>query len=269
MVFEGDGSKTVFNDDAVGDGVVINGRADEVVTGADGVNELPGRFVVNREDGSELISGIDEGEEAGRNTSVVVSLADGDGPVVELGSGVRVVRVGVEGPGFEGDLAAIFFDPNDAVSGSPVVKIGGGDVTSLIVILVGISGTEDPDVMRESGGEVGLAPGEGAVSIEEEVAFVGIHDIDSSGGVVNGVPGPREEVADGGGGVGEAGIGRACDSMMGKGGEMLVSGDLEHSRLSQEFPGFVASMGGPAVGVAVVESKAISAVGMSVDVTEG
>lgn len=225
--------------------------------------------MVDGDDGSGLVTGIDEGEVAGGGAAVVVSLADGDGPVGELATGVWVVRVGVEGPGFEGDLAGVFFDADESVSGSAVVKVGGGDVAGLVVILVGVSGTEDADVMREGGGEVCLSFGKGPVSVEEEVALVGVYEVDSTGGVVDGIPGAGEEVADGGGGVGEAGIGGAIDSVMGEGGEVLVSGDLEHSCFAQEFPGFVAAVGGPAVGVFVVESEAISAVGVSVDIAEG
>ena len=139
----------------------------------------------------------------------------------------------------------------------------------MIVILVGISSPEDADVMREIRGEVGLSPGKGAVTIEEKIAFVGIDHIDPAGGVVDGIPGAREEVADSGGGVGEAGIGRALNPVVGEGGEVLVSGDLEHSRLAEELPGFITSMGGPAMGVAIVKPKTVSTVGVGVDVAEG
>ena len=123
-------------------------------------------------------------------------------------------------------------------------------------------------MMRELRGEIWFSGGQGANAIKEKVTLVGIDGVGPTRRIVGRVPGSRKEICDGGRRVGKTSVGRSFDPMMSEGGEMLVSRDLEHSAEAEKFPGFIATVGGPAVGVAVIEAKIVTAVGVGMEVSK-
>ena len=190
----GNGVVSIRNFDAISTVVFVDRWPDKIAGKAHGVDEIFGGFVIDRDDGSFLREGLDEGKESGGGPSIVVGLVDGHGPVGELASGGRELRIGVEGPRFKGDLSRGFVDADDAISRSPVVKIGGVDVARLIVVFEGVGRADDPKVTGEVRAKIGLAGGQRALAIEEEVSLVWADRVGASSGVVDRIPNTGEEI---------------------------------------------------------------------------
>ena len=174
--------------------VVVDRQADKIPGKAHRVEELAVGFTVHREDGSALPVGFNNREKSGRGAAVVLSLVNRDRPVGKLSACLWKLRICVNRPAFKCDLARIFFNTNDPVSCTAVVKIDGVDVAGLVVVFEWIGRADYADVTRVIRGYVWLSSWKGAVTIEIEVSFIRTHGGGPATTVVNGVPNAREEV---------------------------------------------------------------------------